>query len=64
MGETRLFVVRVWREADGFRASVRRVDDEDTRLFRGAAELARYLDGCAPEPGPMPGRTRSEGPSP
>jgi hypothetical protein len=38
-----LFIVRVWRR-DGFRASVRRVDDEDTRLFAAACELARYLE--------------------
>jgi hypothetical protein len=46
MGESTLFVVRVWQR-DGFRASVRRVDDEDTRLFGAADELARYLEASA-----------------
>lgn len=42
-----LFVVRVWM-ADGFRASVRRVDDEDTHWFTSATEVTRYLEiSCA-----------------
>ena len=41
-----LFVVRVWRRGS-FRASVRRVDDEDTHLFLRADELARYLEASA-----------------
>ena len=44
VGETTLFVVRVWRETDGFRAAVRRVDDEDTRLFDSTADVAHYLE--------------------
>jgi hypothetical protein len=47
VGETVLYVVRVWRETDGFRAAVRRVEDEDTRLFRAAEDVARYLESCA-----------------
>lgn len=47
MGETALYVVRVWRETDGFRAAVRRVEDEDTRLFDDATEVARYLEASA-----------------
>lgn len=42
MDDSALFVVRVWRGA-AFRASVRRVDDEDTRLFDVPEELVRYL---------------------
>jgi hypothetical protein len=48
VSETALYVVRVWRETDGFRAAVRRVDDEDTRLFHAAADVARYLEASAP----------------
>jgi hypothetical protein len=42
-----LFVVRVWRQREAFRASVRRVDDEQVRLFTTAAEMARYLEDSA-----------------
>ena len=49
MDVSQLFVVRVWRVQSNagermFRASVRRVDSEDTRLFSVATDLARYLD--------------------
>ncbi|MDL1861206.1 hypothetical protein FBR04_09275 [Betaproteobacteria bacterium PRO7] len=47
MGDATLYVVRVWRES-GFRASVRRVDDEDTRMFNTAADMARYFDESVP----------------
>jgi hypothetical protein len=44
MGETDLFVVRIWHQlATGFRASVRRVDNEQTRLFSRPDDLARFL---------------------
>jgi hypothetical protein len=45
LSDSTLFVVRVWRQHEAFRASVRRVDDEDTRLFDAAIDLARYLEG-------------------
>lgn len=49
MSDTNLFVVRVWRQlASGFRASVRRVDNEQTNVFSQPDELARFL--CAPAP--------------
>lgn len=38
-----LFIVRVWRR-DGFHASVRRVDDEEVRLFETSGAVARYLE--------------------
>lgn len=41
--ETQLFVVHVWRQRTRFRASVRRVDDEQTQLFTNATQLARYF---------------------
>lgn len=61
MGETTLFVVRVWRETDGFRAAVRRVDDEDTRLFRAAGEVARYLEASVVTALPGPSEQSKEG---
>lgn len=41
--ETQLFLVHVWRQRERFRASVRRVDCEQTQLFTNPAQLARYL---------------------
>lgn len=61
MGETTLFVVRVWRETDGFRAAVRRVDDEDTRLFRAAGEVACYLEASVATALPDPSEQPKEG---
>jgi hypothetical protein len=47
MDQATLFVVRVWRQRQAFRASARRVDDEDTRLFVAAAELVDFLEASA-----------------
>ncbi len=49
--ETELFVVHVWRQHTRFRASVRRVDREETQLFTTAAQLARYLSSVCAETG-------------
>lgn len=44
MFDPQLFVVRIWREiAGGFRASVRRVDEEETRHFNQPDEVARFF---------------------
>lgn len=44
MSDPELFVVRIWhRLATGFRASVRRVDTEQTQVFSQPDELARFL---------------------
>jgi hypothetical protein len=44
MNDPELFVVRIWRQvAAGFRASARRVDDEETHLFSRPDELTRFL---------------------
>jgi hypothetical protein len=43
-----LFVVRVWRQCRAFRASVRRVEDEDTRWFETADAVASYLESSTP----------------
>jgi hypothetical protein len=46
--ETQLYVVHVWRQRARFRASVRRVDCEETRLFTTPTQLARYLaEACS-----------------
>jgi hypothetical protein len=44
MAHLKLFVVRIWHPpAGGFRASVRRIDDNRMRHFVRADELARFL---------------------
>lgn len=48
---TQLFVVHVWRQHTRFRASVRRVDDEQTRLFTSPTQLARYLSATCSDAG-------------
>lgn len=45
--DTRLYLVRVWRRAQGFRASVRAVDDEAPRLFTAPADVAAFLEDAA-----------------
>ena len=56
MTDPELFVVRIWRQlADGFRASVRRVDDEETRHFSNPDEVTQFLSGTAASAAPAPG---------
>ncbi len=44
MTHSELFIVRIWHQiAGGFRASVRRVDEEETRHFSRPEEVTRYL---------------------
>ncbi len=47
MDEADLFLVRVWHQALGFRASVRRVDEEQVRVFGDAEQLARFFATAA-----------------
>jgi hypothetical protein len=48
MSESELFLVRVWRHFSGaFRAAVRRIDDEEPRLFTTPGEVAHFLAGGA-----------------
>jgi hypothetical protein len=47
VNDSTLFVVRVWRRREAFRASVRRVEDEEARWFDSAQEVARYLEDAA-----------------
>jgi hypothetical protein len=51
MDEADLFLVRVWYQPLGFRASVRRVDKEKVRMFARcrAARPLLQLDGSEPD---------------
>jgi hypothetical protein len=54
MSESELFVVRVWcRPAGDFRATVRRVDGEQTHHFSRPDEVVRFLSTAA-QPGTEP----------
>ncbi len=56
MTDPELFVVRVWRHLEGrFRASVRRVDEEETRHFSRPDEVTQFLAGAAAPAAPAPG---------
>lgn len=54
MDGSQLFVVRVWSERVAFRASVRAVDREETRVFGEPVELLRFL--CTAGESAMPAR--------
>jgi hypothetical protein len=43
MDQVDLFLVRVWRFAPDFRASVRRVDDEAVHVFSSAQSVGDFL---------------------
>lgn len=46
MTDPEIFIVRIWRQlAEGFRASARRVDDEETHYFSQPDDVARFLRG-------------------
>lgn len=62
MTDPEIFIVRIWRQlAGGFRASVRRVDEEQPHLFTAATQVARFLEqveppaqnGAIPLPAPL-----------
>lgn len=42
-----LLLVRVWSTREGFRASARRVDEDEARLFTAPASLTDYLAALA-----------------
>lgn len=50
MGDPQLFVIRVWRHASGFRASVRGVGDAEPLLFTAAERLTEFLCGAPADP--------------
>lgn len=44
MTDPEIFIVRIWRQlAGGFRASARRVDDEETHHFSQPNDVVRFL---------------------
>ena len=47
MNEAQLFTVRVWRQSEQFRASVRAVGEEHVHLFTAPAPLAAFLFDAA-----------------
>jgi hypothetical protein len=50
MGDSTLFIVRIWRQVTGgFRASVRKVDDDESHLFTAVFDAATdgFEDGAA-----------------
>lgn len=56
MTDPELFVVRVWSRLEGrFRASVRRVDEEETRHFSRPDEVTQFLSDAAAPAGPAAG---------
>lgn len=44
MGQSHLFVVRIWRRLSAFRASVRRVNGDEPKVFDSATDMAHYLE--------------------
>jgi hypothetical protein len=58
MSQSQLYLVRVWSVREGFRADVREVSSEDTRVFSSHHELARFfferVASVAGEAGPVP----------
>ncbi|MEN9395692.1 MAG: hypothetical protein RLZ81_222 [Pseudomonadota bacterium] len=49
MGESRLFLVRVWQQLSQFRAAVRSVDEAEPRLFDEPAQLGEFLRQASAE---------------
>ena len=45
MNDPDLYLVRVWHGDRGFRASLRRVDEEEAHVFHSAEGVARFLAG-------------------
>lgn len=60
--ETQLYLVHVWRQRERFRASVRRVDCEESQLFTNPAQLARYLSTVSADAAPAGSRRLSLAP--
>lgn len=53
-----LLLVRVWSTREGFRASARRVDEDEARLFTAPASLTDYLAALAAESATDPDQPR------
>ncbi len=65
MTHSELFIVRIWHQiAGGFRASVRRVDEEETCYFSRPEEVAQYLAALVdPDAGASEAASPAETPS-
>lgn len=50
MSEPSVFIVRVWRGVKPFRAAVRPVEDDETRVFTDPAALLCFLERGVPQP--------------
>ena len=60
MTDPEIFIVRIWRHlTSGFRATARRVDEEEVHVFTEPDQVVRYLEqagsqGAAATGGPSP----------
>jgi hypothetical protein len=61
MDGSQLFVVRVWPQRASFRASVRLVDQEETRVFAEPAALLQFLCSAGTASPPIPPQISDEG---
>lgn len=65
MDEARVYTVRVWRQVEAFRASVRVVGGDEAELFTEPKQVTQFLEqACAPQPAAAPAPTPSTGSSP
>lgn len=65
MNDPELFLVRIWRQlAEGFHASVRRVDAEETRHFSRPDEVTRFLCGAVSNANPADAPPCAAAPAP
>lgn len=65
MTHSDLFVVRIWHQiAGGFRASVRKVDEEETRHFWAPDQVTSFLATAARAQEPESGDTTPSDPPP
>jgi len=54
MGDTQLFLVRVWQHLSRFHASVRSVDQDEPRLFTEPEQVSEFLRNAAAAPTTQP----------
>jgi hypothetical protein len=66
MAEVSLFIVRVWQQATGFRAALRRVDDEQPQCFDTPEQVTEFLvrAGAPGAPPQAPGDDDAAAPTP
>jgi|APLow6443716910_1056828.scaffolds.fasta_scaffold1433055_1 hypothetical protein len=61
MGNTQLFLVRVWQNLSQFRASVRPVNNSEPRLFTDPEQVSQFLRRVSEEPTPTEAGDGNEG---